>query len=133
MSLAVAAVAAATPGAIKAPSIEYSQLAPMLVVFGAAVIGVLVEAFVPRELRRALHLLVTLGALVAAFVWTCVIAASSTLFAKDAAGHVAAMGVYPKPVLDVINPAVKATMSQVGSVDPVPAHPAAAPQNGTQP
>ena len=43
-----------------------------------------------------------------------------------------AMGVYPKPVLDVINPAVKATMSQVGSVDPVPAHPAAA-QNGAQP
>jgi NADH-quinone oxidoreductase subunit M len=46
---------------------------------------------------------------------------------------IVAMGVYPKPVLDVINPAVKATMSQVGSTDPVPAHPAAAPQNGTQP
>jgi NADH-quinone oxidoreductase subunit M len=43
-----------------------------------------------------------------------------------------AMGVYPKPVLDVINPAVRATMSQVGSADPVPAHPAAA-QNGAQP
>ncbi|HEX9039559.1 MAG TPA: NADH-quinone oxidoreductase subunit M [Trebonia sp.] len=43
-----------------------------------------------------------------------------------------AMGVYPKPVLDVINPAVKATMSQVGSADPAPAHPAAA-QNGAQP
>jgi NADH-quinone oxidoreductase subunit M len=43
-----------------------------------------------------------------------------------------AMGVYPKPVLDVINPAVNATMSQVGSHDPVPAHPAAAP-NGAQP
>ena len=43
-----------------------------------------------------------------------------------------ALGVYPKPVLDVINPAVKATMSQVGSADPVPAHPAAA-QNGAQP
>ena len=42
------------------------------------------------------------------------------------------MGVYPKPVLDVINPAVKATMSQVGSADPVPAHPAAA-QIGAQP
>jgi proton-translocating NADH-quinone oxidoreductase chain N len=87
-----AAAAAATPGAITAPSIEYSQLAPMLVVFGAAIVGVLVEAFVPRELRRAIHLLVTFGALVAAFVWTCVIAASATLFAKDAAGHVAAMG-----------------------------------------
>jgi NADH-quinone oxidoreductase subunit M len=41
------------------------------------------------------------------------------------------LGVYPKPVLDVINPAVKATMSQVGSHDPVPAHPAA--QIGAQP
>jgi proton-translocating NADH-quinone oxidoreductase chain N len=92
VSLAVAAVAAATPGAIPAPSIEYSQLAPMLVVFGAAIVGVLVEAFVPRELRRAVHLLVAFGALVAAFVWTCVIAASSTIFAKGAAGHSAAMG-----------------------------------------
>ena len=42
------------------------------------------------------------------------------------------MGVYPKPVLDVINPAVRATMSQVNATDPVPAHPAAA-QKGIQP
>jgi NADH-quinone oxidoreductase subunit N len=92
VSLAAAAVAAAVPGAIPAPSIEYSQLAPMLVVFGAAVVGVLVEAFAPRELRRAIHLLVTFGALVAAFVWTCVIAASSTIFAHGSAGHSAAEG-----------------------------------------
>jgi NADH-quinone oxidoreductase subunit M len=39
---------------------------------------------------------------------------------------IVAMGVYPKPVLDVINPAVKATMSQVHVTDPVPAHPAPA-------
>jgi NADH-quinone oxidoreductase subunit M len=43
-----------------------------------------------------------------------------------------AMGIYPKPVLDVINPAVNATMSQVHATDPVPAHPASA-QKGTQP
>jgi NADH-quinone oxidoreductase subunit M len=43
-----------------------------------------------------------------------------------------AMGVYPKPVLDVINPAVQSTMSQVGAHDPVPAHPAVA-QKGNQP
>ena len=92
MSLAAAAVTAAVPGAIPAPSIEYSQLAPMLVVFGAAVVGVLVEAFAPRELRRAIHLVVTFGALVAAFVWTCVIAASSTIFAHGSAGHSAAEG-----------------------------------------
>ena len=92
MSLAAAAVTAAVPGAIAAPSIEYSQLAPMLVVFGAAVVGVLVEAFAPRELRRAIHLVVTFGALVAAFVWTCVIAASSTIFANGSAGRSAAEG-----------------------------------------
>jgi NADH-quinone oxidoreductase subunit M len=33
-------------------------------------------------------------------------------------------GVYPKPVLDIINPAVKVTMSQVHTTDPKPAHPA---------
>jgi proton-translocating NADH-quinone oxidoreductase chain N len=92
VSLAAAAVTAAVPGAIAAPSIEYSQLAPMLVVFGAAVVGVLVEAFAPRDLRRAIHLVVTFGALVAAFVWTCVIAASSTIFAHGSAGHSAAEG-----------------------------------------
>jgi NADH-quinone oxidoreductase subunit N len=86
----LAAATAAVPGAIPAPRIEYSQLAPMLVVFGAAIIGVLVEAFVPRELRRAVHLLVTFGALVAAFIWTCVIAASSTIFAHGSAGDVVA-------------------------------------------
>src|SRR6266851_835553 len=34
-----------------------------------------------------------------------------------------AMGVYPKPVLDVINPAVHQTLVQVHSTDPVPPHP----------
>ncbi len=33
------------------------------------------------------------------------------------------VGVYPKPVLDIINPAVSATMSQVHETDPVPPHP----------
>jgi NADH-quinone oxidoreductase subunit M len=36
-----------------------------------------------------------------------------------------AMGVYPKPVLDIINPAVQHTLVQVHSTDPVPPHPAA--------
>ena len=33
-------------------------------------------------------------------------------------------GVYPKPVLDIINPAVQVTMAQVHETNPVPAHPA---------
>jgi NADH-quinone oxidoreductase subunit M len=39
---------------------------------------------------------------------------------------IVAMGVYPKPVLDVINPAVHQTLSQVHATDPVPPHPPSA-------
>jgi NADH-quinone oxidoreductase subunit M len=46
-------------------------------------------------------------------------------------------GVYPKPVLDIINPAVRVTMTQVHTTDPKPAHPASntltAVQKGTSP
>ena len=77
---------------IGAPSIEYSQLAPMLVVFGAAVAGVLVEAFAPRSSRRAAQLVLTLGSLIAAFILTIVVAARHSLYAAGSPGHVAAQG-----------------------------------------
>jgi NADH-quinone oxidoreductase subunit N len=77
---------------ISPPSIEYSQLSPMLVVFGAAVVGMLVEAFVPRALRRTVQLWVSLAALLAAFILTCITAASSSIFSGGRAGHAAAMG-----------------------------------------
>ncbi|AXI79025.1 NADH-quinone oxidoreductase subunit M [Peterkaempfera bronchialis] len=35
------------------------------------------------------------------------------------------LGVYPKPLADIVNPAVKATMADVHRTDPPPAHPAA--------
>ncbi|MGW5261964.1 NADH-quinone oxidoreductase subunit NuoN [Microbispora sp. NPDC004025] len=62
-------------GTIEAPTIEYAQLAPLLVVFGAAIVGVLVEAFAPRYLRSAIHLPLTLLSLAGAFalaVWQAV-------------------------------------------------------------
>jgi NADH-quinone oxidoreductase subunit M len=43
-----------------------------------------------------------------------------------------ALGVYPKPVLDIINPAVQHTMAQIHVTDPVPQHPTAA-QKGSTP
>ncbi|SDI68348.1 NADH-quinone oxidoreductase subunit NuoN [Nonomuraea jiangxiensis] len=52
---------------IPAPTIEYGTLAPLLVVFGAAIIGVLVEAFAPRYLRKAIHVPLTLLSLFGAF------------------------------------------------------------------
>ncbi|MFC4058703.1 NADH-quinone oxidoreductase subunit NuoN [Planomonospora corallina] len=55
---------------ITAPTIEYALLAPLLLVFGAAIVGVLVEAFAPRYLRRSIHVPLTLLALLGAFVLT---------------------------------------------------------------
>jgi NADH-quinone oxidoreductase subunit N len=77
---------------ISAPSIEYGQLAPMLVVFLAAVVGVLVEAFAPRSSRRTAHLILSLGSLAAAFILTIVVATTHSLYAKGSPGHVAVEG-----------------------------------------
>jgi NADH-quinone oxidoreductase subunit N len=45
------------------PSLEYAQLAPIIIVLAAAVVGILVEAFAPRRLRFPLQLGVTFGGL----------------------------------------------------------------------
>jgi proton-translocating NADH-quinone oxidoreductase chain N len=87
-----AAVIASGSGTISPPSIEYSQLAPMLIVFAAAVVGVLVEAFVPRPFRRTVHLILALGSLTAAFIMTIVIAGTHKIFADGSPGHIAAQG-----------------------------------------
>ena len=50
------------------PSIEYWLLSPMLIVFGAAIVGVLVEAFVSRERRYAAQVALSLVGLAAALV-----------------------------------------------------------------
>jgi NADH-quinone oxidoreductase subunit N len=50
------------------PSVEYFLLSPMLIVFGVAVVGVLVEAFAPRRARYGAQVTLTLGGLIAAFV-----------------------------------------------------------------
>jgi NADH-quinone oxidoreductase subunit N len=84
-------VAAIAP-VIPAPHIEYSHLSPMLLVFGAAIAGVLIEAFAPRSWRRPLHLAVTLGSLAGAFVLTIFVAASASLFGNGSAGQIAAEG-----------------------------------------
>lgn len=50
------------------PDIAWAQLAPVLIVLGAAVVGVLVEALVPRRVRRVVQLTLTLVALAGAVV-----------------------------------------------------------------
>jgi NADH-quinone oxidoreductase subunit N len=49
-------------------SIAYGALSPMLVLFGAAVVGVLVEAFVPRAMRSLTQLAVLLIGLITSLI-----------------------------------------------------------------
>jgi NADH-quinone oxidoreductase subunit N len=69
------------------PSVEYALLSPTLIVFGIAVTGVLVEAFVPRRVRYAAQVVLALGGLAAAFV--AVILVSKTI---PASGRTAVLG-----------------------------------------
>ncbi|GAA4692980.1 NADH-quinone oxidoreductase subunit NuoN [Phytohabitans rumicis] len=50
------------------PKIDYAAVAPMLILFGVACLGVLVEALLPRSVRRSVQLVLALAGLVAAFV-----------------------------------------------------------------
>ncbi|WP_026248224.1 NADH-quinone oxidoreductase subunit NuoN [Streptomyces sp. LaPpAH-108] len=74
---------------IEAPKIEYGQLSPTLIVFGAALIGVLIEAFVPRRSRYYAQVFVSAVALCAAFAAVVALAAGGYGTTK---AHVAAMG-----------------------------------------
>ena len=49
------------------PVLNYAQLAPILIVFAGAIIGVLIEAFAPRAARHSSQLFISTFALVAAF------------------------------------------------------------------
>lgn len=74
---------------IPAPHIEYAQLAPTLIVVGAAVLGVLVEAFVARKYRYYVQVFLAVAALAAAFAAVVGLAAGGYGSSK---AHVAAMG-----------------------------------------
>jgi NADH-quinone oxidoreductase subunit N len=52
---------------LQAPDIEWVALSPSLIVFGAAIIGVLIEAFAPRAVRYASQTLLTGLAMAGAF------------------------------------------------------------------
>ncbi|MER6256568.1 NADH-quinone oxidoreductase subunit NuoN [Streptomyces sp. NPDC001584] len=74
---------------IPAPTIEYAQLAPTLIVVGAAVLGILVEAFVPRKSRYYVQVFLTVAALASAFAAVVGLAAGGYGSGK---AHIAAMG-----------------------------------------
>ncbi|WP_250002216.1 NADH-quinone oxidoreductase subunit NuoN [Actinoplanes sp. M2I2] len=55
-------------GDLKLPGIDYGALMPMLILFGAACVGILIEVFVPRRSRHVIQLSFAFLAVVASFV-----------------------------------------------------------------
>ena len=56
------------------PIVDYNAIAPLLILLGAGVVSVLVEAMLPRGSRRFIQLFIVFGALVAALVPMCAMA-----------------------------------------------------------
>jgi NADH-quinone oxidoreductase subunit N len=75
-----------TAADVHAPSISYHLVAPMLIVLGAALVGVLIEAFAPRRSRYVAQVGVTLLGLAASFV--AVVLAADHKKATTAAGAI---------------------------------------------
>jgi NADH-quinone oxidoreductase subunit N len=74
---------------IPTPHIEYAQLSPVLIVFGAAALGILLEAFLPRRSRYTAQVAVSVVGLAAAFA--AVVALAEKGYGTTKA-HIAAMG-----------------------------------------
>jgi NADH-quinone oxidoreductase subunit N len=77
----------------EAPHIEYGTLSPLLTVFGVALVGILVEAFVPRRLRYLVQTLLALLGLLGALAATIWVANDLTVRGDGAArGSIVAEG-----------------------------------------
>ena len=50
-------------------AVEYAALAPIIIMLGAGVVAMLIEAFAPRSARRSLELLLTFGSIAVSFVY----------------------------------------------------------------
>ncbi|MGY1753042.1 NADH-quinone oxidoreductase subunit NuoN [Blastococcus sp. SYSU D01042] len=69
---------------IEAPDLSWAALAPLLLVFGAACAGVLVEAFVPRDVRHRVQVGVALAGTLGGLAATIWLAAARDVTGEDA-------------------------------------------------
>lgn len=102
-TLAAALIPAQLPTADLVPAtFDYAALSPIFVIFGVAIIGVLVEAFVPRASRYVVQVSLTLGGLIAAFLLLVLLAVkhqTATAGLKVASGAVLGSVVIDGPAL----------------------------------
>jgi len=61
------------------PEFDYRAMAPVLILFGAAVLSVLFEAFLPRRARRACQLALVFLSLLIAFAWVVTLAGTRVI------------------------------------------------------
>ncbi len=73
------------------PDLAYGKLSPLLIVFGVALVGVLVEAFLPRAQRYVVQTVLALVGLLAAFVAVVVVAGNAN-DTSGARGTIEAIG-----------------------------------------
>jgi NADH-quinone oxidoreductase subunit N len=99
-AVATAGAAGAVPslwtlgaGQLQAPKIEYAQLSPTLIVLGAAVIGIVVESFLPRKLRYGAQLILAALGLASAFAAVLGLAVSGYGTSKAAIAGMGAIAV----------------------------------------
>ncbi len=74
------------------PTVDYFELTPLLIVFGVACAGVLIEAFVPRAHRYVSQSVLALGGLAAALVMVVFVAREVPTYADGQARGVLAIG-----------------------------------------
>ncbi len=90
--------------AFQAPNLAYGRLSPLLIIFGVALVGVVVEAFAPRELRYQIQSLLALAGLVVAFISDVLVASSSPF--SSSAGTGAFGGIEAQGAIAVDGPAM---------------------------
>jgi NADH-quinone oxidoreductase subunit N len=74
------------------PSVEYFELWPLLVVFGVACLGVVVEAFAPRAVRYVAQVVLSLAGLLVALVGVVLVAQDVKTYDDGAARGILAVG-----------------------------------------
>ncbi len=78
--------------AFNAPSLDYAVLSPLLIIFGAALVGVLVEAFAQQRLRYVMQTVLTILAIVGALLAVVLVAAAAPSHGGVALGSLQAAG-----------------------------------------
>nr|WP_206322257.1 NADH-quinone oxidoreductase subunit NuoN [Streptomyces sp. HNM0575] len=78
---------------LQAPKIEYGALSPTLIVLGAAVIGIVLEAFLPRKLRYGAQLILAALGLAGAFAAVLALAVTGHATTKAAIAGMGAIAV----------------------------------------